>query len=59
MADAEATRNFTIRNIITGHCGECLTPDRVDEIVNEIVAAMRADPRAFGGERIEARPAAS
>ena len=40
MSDAKATRIFEVRNVLTGHCGERLTPDKVDEIVREIEAAM-------------------
>lgn len=40
MDEAQATRNFAIRNILTGHCGEQLTPDNVDRIVAEIENAM-------------------
>jgi hypothetical protein len=35
-----AQREFEIRNILTGHCGEWLTPDKVDEIVAEIAKAI-------------------
>ena len=43
---AQATREFEIRNILTGHCGEWLTPDKVDEIVAEIAKAMQSGPCA-------------
>jgi hypothetical protein len=35
-----ATRAFFIRRVLTGHCGELLTPDRVEAIVAQIVAGM-------------------
>jgi hypothetical protein len=37
---AQATRLLEVRNILTGHCGELLTPDKVDGIVREIAKAM-------------------
>lgn len=45
--DAEATRNFEIRNILTAHCGERLTPDKVDEIIRQIEVSMKEGPCAW------------
>lgn len=47
MSDAESTRNFEIKNILIGHCGENLTPDKLDEITSEIEAAMKTGPCAW------------
>jgi len=49
---AKATREFTIRNIITGHCGAVLTPTLVDQIVSEVVTEMAVGTTswAFRGE---------
>lgn len=39
--DRKATQEFEVRNIITTHCGQRLTPDLVDAITNELLFAMR------------------
>ena len=40
MDDREATQRFTIFNILTSHCGEFLTGDRVEQIRDEIFEEM-------------------
>ncbi len=47
MTDAEATRNFEIKNILTEHCGELLTHDKVDAIAHQIKVAMKDGPGAW------------
>jgi hypothetical protein len=47
MSDAQATRDFSIQNIITNHCGKPLTPDLVDQIVREIIDEMRSGGTAW------------
>lgn len=42
--DKQATQEFEIRNILIMHCGQKLTPDKVDEISQEIENAMRNGP---------------
>jgi hypothetical protein len=46
----EETQHFAVRTVITGHCGELLTPAKVDQILTELEAEMRAGPCswAFG-----------
>lgn len=44
MTDRDATQEFEIRNILANHCGERLSPDKVEQIVREIVDAMRTGP---------------
>jgi hypothetical protein len=50
MSDRTATQKFEIRNILTGHCEEVLSPIKIDEIVGEIEVAITSGPcaRAFG-----------
>lgn len=36
-----ATQEFAIRNILIGYCGQTLTPDKVDELAEEIKESMR------------------
>lgn len=38
--NAATTRRFEVRHIMVGHCGERLTPDNVDKIAEEILAAI-------------------
>jgi hypothetical protein len=45
--DAQATREFTILNILTGHCGKQLTADLVDQITQEICREMREGATAW------------
>ena len=40
MDDREATQRFAIFNILTSHCGEFLTGDRVEQIRDEIFDEM-------------------
>jgi hypothetical protein len=44
---AKATREFAIRDIMISHCGENLTPDNVDKIAAEILAAIEIGPCAW------------
>ena len=44
MNDRESTQIFAIRNIITSHCGEILTPNAVDRICNEIEIEIQSGP---------------
>lgn len=36
LADVEATQQFVLLNVMAHHCGETLTPDKVESIVNEL-----------------------
>ncbi len=47
LASAECTRNFEVRHILVGYCGQLLTPDKVDEIAREIFDSMREGPVAW------------
>jgi hypothetical protein len=53
--DREATQEFEVRNILTGHCGQRLTPEAVDRICTELTQAMRGGPCAWAFKT--ARPA--
>jgi hypothetical protein len=44
---AKATREFSIRNILTGHTGQLLSPKLVDQIVSEIVTEMACGSTAW------------
>ena len=44
---AAATREFTIRDIMISHCGESLTPNNVDKIAAEILAAIQSGPASW------------
>ena len=39
--DYHETQRFTIWSILVSHCGQILSPDKVDEISSEIKNAMR------------------
>ena len=41
MEDREATQRFTIRHSLIQNCGQTLTPDNVDRIVDEIIDEMQ------------------
>lgn len=45
--NAAATRKFEVRNIMIGHCGQSLTPDNVDSIAAEMLAAIETGPCAW------------
>jgi hypothetical protein len=47
MKDAETTRVFEIRNVLTEHCGSTLTPEKIDTIVRQIAQAMKDGPCAW------------
>jgi len=57
MNDKESTQAFAIRNIITSHCGEVLTPNNVDRICNEIETEMRNGPCSWAFASHQADPA--
>jgi len=42
MTNREATQEFTIRNVLIGHCGEKLTPDNIDKIAAELMQEVKA-----------------
>lgn len=44
---AKATREFAVRDILIAHCGETLSPDKVDQIASEIVEAMENSSTAW------------
>lgn len=37
MDDKKATQIFEIRNILTNYCGQLLSPDKIDEIMNIVI----------------------
>jgi hypothetical protein len=43
-SDREATQLFQLRSILIGHCGEILTPNKVDAIFLEIKDAITQGP---------------
>jgi hypothetical protein len=45
--DREATQIFSLRNILTTHCGQKLTPELLEQIVAEMVLEMRQGPTAW------------
>ncbi|MCP4783312.1 MAG: hypothetical protein GY878_07155 [Fuerstiella sp.] len=50
LEDAAATRKTAIMSDLIGHCGETLTPEKIDEIVAKILvtASEGATAWAFG-----------
>jgi hypothetical protein len=42
--NAIETQRFAIFDVLTGHCGQMLTPDNVDKIMAEILHEMREGP---------------
>jgi len=42
--EKHATQEFEIRNILTGYCGQTLTPNKVDELAEDVKNAMREGP---------------
>lgn len=48
--DKQETQRFALFNILVGHCGEQLTPDKVDAIMEEIIKEMRSGPCSWAFE---------
>ena len=46
-SDAEEAQRFAIFDVLTGHCGEMLSPNKVDVIMAEILHEMREGPCAW------------
>lgn len=44
---AQATREFEVRNILVRHCGEMLSPDKIDAVAKEFFEAMSTGPCAW------------
>lgn len=40
MGDREATQKFAVEGVLIRYCGQNLTPNKIDEIVNAIGAVM-------------------
>jgi hypothetical protein len=58
--DRTATQEFAVQLILTGHCGEHLTADKIDQILGEITAEMRTGSTAWafqpGSPQTAAKP---
>lgn len=44
LEETKSTQEFVIIDVLVKHCGEMLTPDKVDEIRKEIIDEMRKGP---------------
>jgi hypothetical protein len=47
MTLRQTNQAFAIRAVVTGHCGETLTPTKVDQIVTELEAEMFYGPLSW------------
>jgi hypothetical protein len=47
MTHREQNQALAVRVVITGHCGELLTPTKVDQIVTELEAEMFQGPMSW------------
>lgn len=47
MTHREQNQALAARLVIAGHCGELLTPTKVDQIVTELEAEMFHGPKAW------------
>jgi len=45
--DREATQTFAVRNILTTYCGQRLTADLIEKLVDEIEQEMQSSPTAW------------
>ena len=53
MSDRESTRQFAIRNVLTNHCGQVLTPNILDSIVRELQEEIEKGPCSWAFIREE------
>jgi len=53
VTDTTATQDFAIRNIMVAYCGLQLTPQLIDQIVDDVMKEIREGSCswAFGGKR--------
>jgi hypothetical protein len=47
MTHREQNQALAVRVVVTGHCGELLTPTKIDQIVTELEAEMFHGPMSW------------